>query len=218
MVAPPQLVWKQKGTRGESRTSKSTEESTVKSISTSKEDWELNKAPGSVFHRLGTSESGEGSGGSKCGSLPRAQEKDLRLSLSGGSQGEKLDGKSSKGSKSPPTVFERLGSVGFSTPRREKGCAEPAASKRRRQSNSGEERHPKKAKRGSKEKDKVPSSVFLRLGGVDMGPGSAGIGSDTHSAQVAAFTSTHSARGAALFPDHSVRMIALASGSNWKKG
>ncbi|KAJ4870406.1 Uncharacterized protein Rs2_47984 [Raphanus sativus] len=215
-----QKVWKQKGVSGDSRTSKSTEESMAKTCSISKEGPEMNKTPGSVFNRLGSSEKDSGSGGRNRSSRSHIQEHDLRISLSGGSQGERLEGKSSKGSRSPPIVFERLGSPCFMTPREEKGPEGSTVSKRRRQSGSSEGRKAKKARRGAQEIEKVAPSVFQRLGGTELGSGSSGGGQEVldHSAHVAAYTPVHAARGAANFPGHSVRRIALASGTNWKEG
>ncbi|CAN6918758.1 unnamed protein product [Brassica oleracea] len=163
-------MWKQKADRGDSRATKSTEESTAKSISTGKGSSDVLKERRSVFKRLGSSEDGNESGGSKGRSQNRSQEHDLRVMLSGGSQGEKVDGKSSKGSRSPPTVFERLSSPIFSTLRENKRQESSAATKRRRQSGSNEDRQSKKAKRDSLEKEKASfSSVFLRLGGTEVG-------------------------------------------------
>ncbi|KAF3601967.1 hypothetical protein F2Q69_00039318 [Brassica cretica] len=77
VASSPRVMWKQKADRGESRVTKSTHESTVKSVSTDKGNSDVIKEPRSVFKRLGSSEDGNGSGGSKGRSQNGSQEHDL---------------------------------------------------------------------------------------------------------------------------------------------
>lgn len=107
VASSSQKIWRQKGDGGESRNTKSTEESSAKSYSNCKDHSTSIKGSGLVFNKLGSSEQGEGTDGSRGRSLPGEQVQDLRISLSGGSQGEKIDGKSSKGSRSPPPRFSK---------------------------------------------------------------------------------------------------------------
>lgn len=142
---------------------------------------------------------------------------DLRMKLSGASSGEKGDGKSSKGSRSPPSVFKRLGSQGTTTPGFTQSIEDSRTSKKRRLSSS-DERNPKKARRNSSEKKKVFPSVFQRLGETRCDNEGNNQEEAHHSALVAVTTPVHSANMAAKVPVHSVQRIALESGYNLKEG
>ncbi|KAL0730006.1 hypothetical protein Bca4012_026099 [Brassica carinata] len=177
IASTPQLVWKQKGDRGVSKASRSTEESTAQQKSSGVQSAQRSipretvetKEPSSVFSRLGGKETEVEAEGSRGCRSSRRSEEDLRVRLSGGSQEGNREGKSSKGSRSLPSVFEKLSGNLFSSPR-EAIHEGSIASKRRRQSCS-DERRSKKAKLGSHEKKEVSPSVFLRLGGVGAGIG-----------------------------------------------
>ncbi|CAN6883173.1 unnamed protein product [Brassica oleracea] len=62
----------------------------------------------SVFNRLGSNEKVHDAAGRRTSREGRPMDGDLRGRLSGESMEEKCDGQSSKGSRSPPSVFERL--------------------------------------------------------------------------------------------------------------
>ncbi|KAL0801694.1 hypothetical protein Bca101_056870 [Brassica carinata] len=123
LASSPQLVWKQKGERGGSRLSRSTEESTAtpkssseiygsrntRSTGKAKEYSEAGLVPDSVFNRLGSQEEFQSAEQSSGRHSIKLSSGDLRVRLSGESQEERLEAKSSKGSRSPPSVFERLG-------------------------------------------------------------------------------------------------------------
>ncbi|KAF2586441.1 hypothetical protein F2Q70_00037876 [Brassica cretica] len=79
VASSPRVMWKQKADRGESRVTKSTEESTAKSVSTDKGNSDVIKEPRSVFKRLGSSEDGNGSGAQL--SLPQGRTKGKSLLL-----------------------------------------------------------------------------------------------------------------------------------------
>lgn len=209
IVSTPQMEWKQKGERGASGVSKSTEESTA-----NPESHEGKST--SVFNRLGSQEGPLGSDGSGERSFGTGGEEDLRTRLSGGSREEKRESKSSKGSRSPPNVFERLG--GTALPYPDENRTEGSLSIKRRRQGSSEGRKTKKPRIGSQEKKQESPSVFLRLGGSNLGSEGSGSAGVDHSAMIAVKTPVHSARVAAHFPDHSVRRIVLASGSNLKEG
>lgn len=131
VASTPQLVWKQKGERGGSRLSHSTEESTATPRSSGERygsGFEKNVKAGKgrsetimetvlVFNCLGSQEDMQDAEDSGGRSSLRRLGGDLRSRLSGGSHEEKLEAKSSKGSRSPPIVFERLGGQMQSTPR-----------------------------------------------------------------------------------------------------
>ncbi|KAL0873940.1 hypothetical protein Bca101_023645 [Brassica carinata] len=122
VASTPQLVWSKKGEQGSTKRSRSTEESTAnqrssgewcgqKSVTVSPEIRDKTEGlmePGSVFSRLGSNEKEQGSAGSRGRGGPRRVEGDLRVKLNGGTSEDKRDGQSSKGSRSPPSVFERL--------------------------------------------------------------------------------------------------------------
>ncbi|CAG7871140.1 unnamed protein product, partial [Brassica rapa] len=178
VVSTPTLVWKQKDDRGVSRVSRSTEESSVHHKSS--EEASGRKSPrvasgekgsseeatetGSVFKRLGSSARGQDSGGSRERSASKGSGGDLREKLSGGSQVDGREGKLSKGSRSPPNIFERLEGPLFTTPKIDRPAEGSRSTKRRRQ-HSSEDRQAKKAKKGSQDKKKASPLVFLRLGG-----------------------------------------------------
>ncbi|KAL0855156.1 hypothetical protein Bca101_060308 [Brassica carinata] len=184
VVSTPQLVWKQKGERGSSRLSRSTEESTANPKSSGGQcDQSSEKVgavgipesePGSVFNRLGILEEDHVEEGCRGHSSSRRSGEDLRVQLSGGMREDKREEKSSKGSRSPPTVFERLGGQP-NLSLREDIIGGSNASKRRRQSTSGERRS-KKVRTGSSEKKDASPSVFHRLGGTTSGSGERVIG------------------------------------------
>ncbi|KAL0797220.1 hypothetical protein Bca101_068597 [Brassica carinata] len=177
VVSTLQLVWKQKGEQGSSRLSRSTEESTANpKISGGQCDQSSEKVgavgiPGSeaglVFNRLGILEEDHVEEGRRGRSYLRRSGEDLRVILSGGTQEDKREEKYSKGSRSPPTIFERLGGQP-NLSLREDITGGSNASKRRRQSTSGERRS-KKARTGSSEKKDASPSVFHRLGGTASG-------------------------------------------------
>ncbi|KAL0676411.1 hypothetical protein Bca4012_004392 [Brassica carinata] len=104
------------------------------------------------------------------------------------------EGRSSKGRRSPPSVFERLGSGSKNSSERKHNVIEVTSSKRRRLSHSGE-RESKKPRIEEQE-----TSVFKRLGHKNGDSGEKNSESHFHSAQVAA---SH--------PPHSVRRIVLGS-------
>ncbi|XP_013704888.2 uncharacterized protein LOC106408719 [Brassica napus] len=233
VVSTPRVVWKQKADKGGTEKTRSTEESSAnprgseevsgirsKSIEHGGVEKSLGTSEtGSVFNRLGNVEEEWGSKGSRGRRSGREQSEDLRLKLSGTSSGEKNDGKSSKGSRSPPSVFERLGKQTSTSPRLNIREEEPKSqpSKRRRMTNS-DERIPKKARKGSSGKKKESPSVFQRLGGLGRDSEVICQGEGNHYALMAAVTPIHSARVAAFSPVHSVRRIVLGSGSNLKEG
>ncbi|KAG5375749.1 hypothetical protein IGI04_040345, partial [Brassica rapa subsp. trilocularis] len=175
----PQLIWKQKSSRGSGTQSRSTQESTA--ISKGSED---QSGPASVFNRLSGLQEVE---------RVEVTLEDLREKISGGSSGGKNERKSGKGSRSPPPVFERLGSLHENTPAEK--CSEGGSflSKRRRLSGS-DERISKKLKMSSNEKSGGSHSVFKRLGDSGKGSGRKEEETISHSAQVAACTPIHSAR------------------------
>ncbi|RID64924.1 hypothetical protein BRARA_D00158, partial [Brassica rapa] len=103
VASNPQLEWRQRSERGGPRKSRSTEESTanprssgdyngVKSVNLGAEEKSTSEdpiGPRSVFHRLGSNEKEQGSGGSKEKRNARGVEGDLRLRLSGDSTVER---------------------------------------------------------------------------------------------------------------------------------
>ncbi|XP_056861156.1 uncharacterized protein LOC130509334 [Raphanus sativus] len=225
IVATPRVIWRQKADVCGSGKTKSTEESTahprgsgdhsgVKSVSGGRggvgKSLDSNETD-SVFNRLGRPDEEWGSKGSRGRRTAREPAEDLRWRISGMSSGEKNDGKSSKGSRSPPSVFNRLGGHTH--------IAEGSQTSKRRRQEGSDERNAKKARTGSSEKKKKESpSVFMRLGGVVRGPETDNTGEAHHSALVAVSTPIHSARMAANSPALSVRRIALGSGSSVKEG
>ncbi|CAG7905274.1 unnamed protein product, partial [Brassica rapa] len=135
----------------------------------------------SVFHRLGSNEKEQGSGGSKEKRNARGVEGDLRLRLSGDSTVERAKGQSSKSSRSPPSVFERLKCNVLSSSRERENAGGSQAQKRRRQSHS-DERRLKKPRTGSHEKKEASPSVFQRLSGIHHDTAAEGNGPMIHSA------------------------------------
>ncbi|KAF3531052.1 hypothetical protein DY000_02044072 [Brassica cretica] len=175
VISTPQLVWQPKKGRGGAKKTRSTEESIANTRSSGgtsgnksaterlgrKEQGVEPTEADSVFNRLGGFEKEWGSKGSRGSRADHTSSQDLRVKLSGTSSGERHDGKSSKGSRSPPSVFERLGSLRFSTPVSTRTVEDSQPSKRRRQ-NSSDDRLSKKARKNSTEKDQLgPSSVRL---------------------------------------------------------
>ncbi|WZZ70441.1 hypothetical protein YC2023_081811 [Brassica napus] len=172
VISTPQLVWQPKKGRGGTKKTRSTEESidnTRSSGGTSgnksaterlgrKEQGVEPTEADSVFNRLGGFEKEWGSKGSRGSRADHTSSQDLRVKLSGTSSGERHDGKSSKGSRSPPSVFERLGSLRFSTPVSTRTVEDSQPSKRRRQNNS-DDRLSKKARKNSTEKDQLGPST-----------------------------------------------------------
>ncbi|KAF2581799.1 hypothetical protein F2Q68_00002818 [Brassica cretica] len=167
VASKPQLEWKQKGGKEDPEKTRSTEESTAnprssgeyrgaKSVSVEiggpGQTLETNVS-GSVFNRLGCLEEVWGSKRNRGRRDEPISPADLRMKLSGASSGEKGDCKSSKGSRSPPSVFEHLGSQGTTIPWFNRRVEDSETTKRRRQGSS-DERHPKKARRSSSEKEK----------------------------------------------------------------
>ncbi|WZZ70419.1 hypothetical protein YC2023_081789 [Brassica napus] len=144
-------VWKQKEIvktpRLEGTNSKSTGESSIpigrKSNSSGKRSVPCSRATSppeanrdlvSVFERLGNAEPN-----SLCiAEHDRAAEARSSHSKDSSNHKESQEGRSSKGSRSPPSVFERLGSHSQNTAEGTKNLREVLSSKRRRLSNSGD--------------------------------------------------------------------------------
>ncbi|CAN7131293.1 unnamed protein product, partial [Brassica rapa subsp. narinosa] len=206
IASKPRLEWKQKGGKEGPEKTRSTEESTANPRSSG--EYSGNKsatveaggqghspatnASGSVFNRLGGLEEVWGSKRNRGKREEPSSPADLRMKLSGVSSGEKGDGKSSKGSRSPPSVFERLGSQGTITPGFTRSIEDSRTTKKRRLSSS-DERNPKKARRNSSEKKKVSPSVFQRLGETRCANEGNNQEEAHHSALVAVTTPVHSA-------------------------
>ncbi|CAG7868461.1 unnamed protein product, partial [Brassica rapa] len=206
VASAPQLVWKQKPGRGGTEKTRSTEESSANQRS-SEECSGVKITPvnfgarqttvnpieaESVFNRLGGLEDDWGSKGSRGKRADHDTSVDLRMKLGGGSSAEKHDGKSSKGSRSPPSVFERLGNYPLVTPRSSRNAEESPAPKRKRQESS-DERNPKKARNNSSEKRKISPSVFHRLGATGGSSGVSNLEEANQSAIAAVVTPSHSA-------------------------
>ncbi|KAJ4882072.1 Uncharacterized protein Rs2_39127 [Raphanus sativus] len=100
VASTPQLVWKQKGERVSSRTTRSTEESIANQPSSAERSIQKHRkstseeapAPVSVFGRLGSAEGRKDLGGSSERRSVRTSSDDLRVLLSGGSQEERMEG------------------------------------------------------------------------------------------------------------------------------
>ncbi|XP_048600405.1 uncharacterized protein LOC125580229 [Brassica napus] len=207
-------VWKQKEIvktpRLEGTNSKSTGESSIpigrKSNSSGKRSVPCSRATSppeanrdlvSVFERLGNAEPN-----SPCiAEHDRAAEARSSHSKDSSNHKESQEGRSSKGSRSPPSVFERLGSHSQNTAEGTKNLREVLSSKRRRLNNSGD-REAKKPRTETHE-----ASVFQRLGTKGSGSGEKSVEVPVHSAQVAATR-----------PRHSVRRIVLGSGKILEEG
>lgn len=231
VVTTPQRIWKPKSGGIGTQKTRSTEESIVDTRSSegysgaksgsvgagSKEKSIANNASDLVFSRLGGFEDDWGAKGSRGKRANQVTSEDLRVRLSGASSGEKNDGKSSKGSRSPPSVFERLGRQSLFTSGAVTEVEGSQPSKRRRQDNS-DERNPKKARRSSSQKEKISPSVFQRLGCLAMETDNTSGGEASQSARGVGVSQHHSALVAAHTPIHFVRRIALESGSLLKEG
>ncbi|XP_013689513.2 uncharacterized protein At4g02000-like [Brassica napus] len=158
---------------------------------------EANRDLVSVFERLGNAEPN-----SPCiAEHDRTAEARSSHSKDSSNHKESQEGRSSKGSRSRPSVFERLGSHSQNTAEGTKNLREVLSSKRRRLSNSGD----RKAKKPRTETHEA--SVFQRLGTKESGSGEKSVEVPVHSAQVAATR-----------PRHSVRRIVLGSGKILEEG
>ncbi|XP_056859988.1 uncharacterized protein LOC130508476 [Raphanus sativus] len=218
----PQLVWQQKGSRGVSGYSRSSQESTA--LSKGSGDQTGSRGTLGSSGEGGTSKTGQGSdsvfnrlSGMELGEDTEVTLEDLRDKLTEARSGEKQEGQSSKGSRSPPSVFERLGGQLDLTPREKRVTGGMGSSKRRRMSSS-DERKSKKMRIGSTEKTNEAPSVFCRLGSMSKGSEKKSEALSQAASQGGFTTPTHSALVAASVPDHSVRRIALASGNKRKEG
>lgn len=215
-------MWKKKSSRGGGGHSRSTQESTtntqrsgelsdsIEAAGLSGNDERPNQTQGSasIFKRLSGMEDPSGI---------EVTLEDLRTKLSGSVSGGRKEAKSSKGSRSPPSVFERLRSLPINSPMDTKTPGGYFLSKRRRLSGS-DDRLPKKQKKGSSEKSGAGQSVFHRLGESGRGSGSKNIEIVSQSSQGLVATPPHSALVAVPVPDHFVRRIVLAKGNNVKEG
>ena len=117
------------------------------------------------------------------------------------------DGRSSKGSRSPPSVFERLGTPPVSSSGKKNKDVELSTAKRRRSGSNSGGRESKKARVSGRESNISPSSVFHRLGSQVVVPEGNHSGDKKHSALVAANTQSLS-----------VQRIVLASGKIVEEG
>lgn len=218
----PQLIWKQKGSRGGSGHSKSSQESAALSKGSGEHTDSRGTHGSSGVGGYSKSDPGSDSVFKRLSGLEAGKEtevtlEDLREKLSEARSGEKQEGRSSKGSRSPPSVFERLGRCTEETPR-EKRTTEGSYTAKRRRLSSSDERNPKKMRKCSNEKTPVGQSVFHRLGEASSGSAGKGKGVSPTFEHGDYFTPIHSAQVAATVPDHSVRRIALASGNKKKEG
>ncbi|XP_013617357.1 PREDICTED: uncharacterized protein LOC106323845 [Brassica oleracea var. oleracea] len=117
------------------------------------------------------------------------------------------DGRSSKGSRSPPSVFETLGFPPISSSDKKNKDAELSTAKRRRSGSNSGGRESKKVRLSGRESNISPSSVFHRLGSQVVVPEGNHSGDKKHSAHVAAYTQS-------LY----VQRIVLASGKIVEEG
>ncbi|KAG2328022.1 hypothetical protein Bca52824_010750 [Brassica carinata] len=101
------------------------------------------------------------------------------------------EGGSSKGSRSPPSVVERLGFPPANSSEKKIKAAEQSTTKRKRSSTSGG-RDNKKARLNGREDTISPPSVFHRLGSQVVVPEENQSGDKKHSAHIAANTQSHS--------------------------